>query len=70
MLLVGQVLKLYCGGYFGRDFYGGRVEAIGFDWVVARNDFNNLPAFAWFEGGIAAHADKIKRWEEETENAD
>lgn len=36
-LRVGQVLYGFCGGAFGRDSYGTkRVEAIGADWVVAR----------------------------------
>ncbi len=36
---IGTVLRGYCGGYFGRDSYEDkRVEAIGADWVVARDD--------------------------------
>ena len=36
-LLTGQVLYGYCGGWFGRDSYANkRIEAIGIDWVVAR----------------------------------
>lgn len=39
MLRVGQVLDGFCGGYFGRDSYSPkRVEAMGVDWVVVRND--------------------------------
>lgn len=38
-LRVGDVLYGFCGGYFGRDSYGDkRVEAIGADWVVVRED--------------------------------
>ena len=38
MILVGQELKGFCSGYFGRDEYGpNRVEAVGKDWIVARN---------------------------------
>jgi hypothetical protein len=34
---VGTVLEGYCGGCFGCDSYEDkRVEAIGADWVVAR----------------------------------
>lgn len=37
-LRVGDVLYGYCGGFFGRDSYGDkRVEAIGADWVIVRN---------------------------------
>jgi hypothetical protein len=38
MLRVGQLLKGFCGGCFGRDSYEDkRVEAIGTDWVIVRN---------------------------------
>ena len=38
-LNVGDTLYGFCGGYFGRDSYSDkRVEAIGKDWVVARDD--------------------------------
>ena len=63
-LLVGQALKSYCGGYFGRDFFGGRIEAIGWDWVIARSFSSGNPAFAWFKGGIVAHAKTIAGWNE------
>ena len=35
---VGTILKGYCGGHFGRDFYPnpGRVDAVGADWIVVR----------------------------------
>lgn len=36
-LRVGDILYGFCGGRFGRDSYTDkRVEAIGSDWVVAR----------------------------------
>jgi len=36
-VVVGTKLYGYCDGYFGTDSYGDkRVEAIGADWVVAR----------------------------------
>ena len=36
-LRVGDLLEGYCGGGFGSDSYWDkRVEAIGTDWVVAR----------------------------------
>lgn len=36
---VGTVLYGFCGGYFGRDSYRTkRVEAVGADWVVAREE--------------------------------
>ncbi len=37
MLRVGTLLYGFCGGCFGRDSYDNkRVEAIGVDWVIAR----------------------------------
>jgi len=36
-LRVGDVLKGFCGGCFGREsFWDKRIEAIGSDWVVVR----------------------------------
>lgn len=38
-LRVGDILYGFCGGSFGRDSYEDkRVEAIGADWVVVRED--------------------------------
>jgi hypothetical protein len=49
MLRIGSVLHGYCNGYFGRDGYGAkRVEAIGADWLVAR-DICGIPTFAQFK---------------------
>lgn len=45
-LMVGQVLYGFCGGWFGRDSYSDkRIEAVGADWVVAREE-NGNPVFA------------------------
>ncbi len=45
-LRVGDMLYGFCGGYFGRDSYDNkRVEAIGSDWVVVREE-NGSPNFA------------------------
>lgn len=48
MIAVGQVLHGFCGGYFGRDSWKcKRVEAVGFDWVVAREmERPMIPEFA------------------------
>lgn len=44
-LAVGDMIHGHIGGWFGRDFYGCvRVEAIGADWVVVRDDLGR--AFA------------------------
>lgn len=44
---VGQVLKGFCGGYFGRDSYSDKlVEAVGADWVVAREGDTGTVVFA------------------------
>ncbi len=45
---VGTLLYGYCGGWFGRDSYETkRVEALGADWVVAREVNSHIPVFAW-----------------------
>ena len=45
-LKVGQMLYGYCRGVFGRDSYGDkRIEAIGFDWIVVREE-KGYPNFA------------------------
>jgi hypothetical protein len=50
-LRVGAVLSGFCGGLFGRDSFGDkRVEAIGFDWVVARNVESDHVEFASVTG--------------------
>lgn len=43
---IGDVLSGFCGGWFGRDSYDDkRVEAIGSDWVVVRDE-RGVPLFA------------------------
>ena len=49
MIRVGTILHGYCGGAFGRESYSDkRVEAIGADWVVAREEDTGNPVFAEF----------------------
>lgn len=43
MTNIGRVIYGYCNGYFGRDSYSDkRIEAEGFDWIVARERNNSL----------------------------
>lgn len=47
-LRVGDKIGGFCGGAFGRDFWGdATVEAIGSDWVVARDGHGEV----WFTEG-------------------
>jgi hypothetical protein len=69
MLRVGQELRSFCSGYFGEDFYEGRVEAVGFDWIVARNR-QGSPCMAHFPGGIESHSGLIESWLQETIEAE
>jgi hypothetical protein len=68
MLTVGQPLYGYCGGYFGRDWgfmSDARIEAVGFDWVVARNEDGKL-GFAEGETvheDLAEHTDPKKSYD-------
>lgn len=51
-LRVGQVFRGFCRGLFGRDSYGEkRIEAIGYDWLVAREEDGN-PVFCSTDGSI------------------
>ncbi len=46
-LLVGTLLRGYCNGCFGSNSYEEkRVEAVGIDWVVAREVESGLVEFA------------------------
>lgn len=46
---IGTLLNGYCNGFFGRDSYGEkRVEGVGADWVVVRED-DGKPNCAFFE---------------------
>ena len=55
MIGVGSKLYGFCGGYFGRDSYSDkRVEAFGFDWVVAREDSGDV-VFAGFTSSENLH---------------
>lgn len=36
MIRIGSLLYGYCGGCFGSSYKDKRVEAVGTDWVVAR----------------------------------
>ena len=43
---VGMKIQGYCGGVFGRDFYGeGRFEIVSYDYVVIRDGVGD-PVFA------------------------
>lgn len=47
MIQAGDCLRGFCEGVFGRDSYADkRVEAVGYDWVVARNLESYSPEFA------------------------
>ncbi len=60
-MYIGMVLYGYCQGYFGRDSYDNkRIEAIGHDWVVVRED-DGFPSFASFKTN-AEMVDCLKDW--------
>ena len=58
---VGMILHGYCEGYFGRDSHRcKRIEAIGHDWVVARElGVDELVVFASF--GRTTNQEKINK---------
>jgi hypothetical protein len=56
----------YCNGFFGRDSYGPkRVEAIGADWVVIREE-NGTPDFAYFDSPETLEL-RLTRWSQPEE---
>jgi len=68
-LRVGQILYGYCGGYFGRDSYQNkRVEAIGFDWVVAREVDSHEICFAETSGKDISK--ELSEYTEESQEGD
>lgn len=69
MCNVGKIIYGFCNGFFGRDSYSDkRIEAEGFDWIVARgmNDENAYPEFAIFNDEEEKNK-YIKEWNEKQE---
>jgi hypothetical protein len=49
----------FCGGCFGRDsYYDKRVEAIGSDWVVARDSDGQVVFYDGFPDGLVEFRDQ------------
>ena len=62
-LRVGDLLGGFCGGHFGRDSYSDkRVEAIGNDWVIARDVETGQPHVALFPVGDGWKVDDLVRY--------
>lgn len=60
-MFVGTMLYGYCNGFFGKySFDDKRIEAIGADWLVAR-DIDGVPLFAHF-GDKDEMLNLIKEW--------
>jgi hypothetical protein len=56
---IGTVLPGYCNGFFGRTYTSKTIEAIGKDWIVARDDEG--PWIATFDS--SEQRDKmLKEW--------
>lgn len=70
MIHIGLLIYGHCDGKFGRDHYGKyRIEAIGGDWLVARNAqqiYTDHPdiAFCTFRGPNELR-EAVKRWSSE-----
>ena len=59
MINVGTVLYGFCNGFFDRDSYGKkRIEAIGADWVVVREE-DGQPNFASFAEGREENIERL-----------
>jgi len=69
---VGRVLYGYCGGFFGDSYHDKRIEAEGFDWIVARelDNAEALPEFADFSAWIRTKQKIIDEWATPPEDLD
>lgn len=55
-VVVGDILYGYCGGFFDESYGDKRVEAVGRDWVVAREEGSDeRPMFASSREGWEIH---------------
>ena len=65
-MYVGTILYGFCNGYFGRDSYEDkRIEAIGADWIVARDEYGHIH-MATFDNTKEMEV-KIAEWSKESE---
>jgi hypothetical protein len=69
LLPVGTKLYGYCNGFFGRNSYNEkRVEAVGTDWVVARDLCTERPVMAdlWdWEEDWPTLPEMVENWKSE-----
>jgi hypothetical protein len=50
VIFIGQIIYGYCNGEWGRDsFHDKRIEAFGYDWIVAREIGTGKPDFVAFK---------------------
>jgi hypothetical protein len=59
---IGRVIRGYCWGYFGESYGPRRVEAEGYDWIVARDIDSGDMELATFFGD---KEEKLQTWERE-----
>lgn len=69
-MFIGTIIYGFCGGWFGRESYQDkRIEAIGADWVVAREIYSGMPFFARFdEEKDICMKELIQEWSEKPED--
>lgn len=63
---IGRPLYGYCHGYFGDTYRDKRIEAEGFDWIVARDDMGEV-YFTEFETESEKKG-RIAQWGSEHED--
>lgn len=69
-LQIGQILYGYCGGLFEDSYEHKRVEAVGVDWVVAREIDSGHPVYAdndWRDDPPISIHDTLKQYTTEEE---
>ena len=69
MPYVGQLIYGFCAGFFGRDSYNTkRIEAVGVDWIVARELKENAkPEFAQFDNRDQMERE-VAEWNQQRES--
>lgn len=62
-LVIGVVFKGFCNGFFGRDSYQEkRVEAFGYDWIVARDSNGSVHYCNFTQEWLPKRDELIAEW--------
>lgn len=67
VLEIGTKLYGYCDGFFYANYFGVKtVVAFGSNWIVALEEEDGYPNFAYFdEGWVKSRDEMIREWKKE-----